>query len=81
MCATDGGLKDQVGTSSYALFLPQDKQVIISQSTREYQPWSSALSPKQEMLGPKDTLRAEMDVALELGRKQELQWWVQRMVV
>ena len=51
VCATDGGLKDQVGTSSYAIFLPQDESAVIEGFAGEYQPLPSASSTRQELLG------------------------------
>ena len=49
--ATDGGLKDQMGTSSYAFFLPNDPIAIIEGYAGEYQPCVTASSTRQELLG------------------------------
>ena len=35
----------------------------------------------QQVTGLKDTIRAEMDVALELGRQRQANWWVHRELV
>ena len=51
VCATDGGLKDSVGTSSYALFFPREEQAVISGRAGEYQPWAHSSSTRQELLG------------------------------
>ena len=51
VCATDGGLKDFVGTSSYALFFPREEQAVISGRACEYQPWAHSSSTRQELLG------------------------------
>ena len=51
VCATDGGLKDMVGTSSYAIFLPNEEQAVIAGRSGEYQPWKHASSTRQELLG------------------------------
>ena len=109
--ATDGGLKDTIGSSSYALYFPHDLQPIIWGYAGEYQPRVSSSSTRQELrgqlgieyclrkfhrrwgtprgqihltlvtdskasidiidnipniVGIKDTLRAEMDIGLEL---------------
>ena len=124
--ATDGGLKDQKGTCSYAIFLPGDDQAAVEGYDGEFQPRCLASSTRQELLGQlpferwlnhfqewwgeprsmkkvvlitdsqssmdimlnvqkitglKDTLRAEMDVAMELGRQRALNWWVQRDII
>ena len=115
ICASDGGLKDNVGTSSYAFFLPYDEEPILTGFSVEYQPHLSASSTRQELLGQlaakywlhkwrtkwnsprfwvnlilvtdsqssidilklttkiigiSDTLRPELDVALELNKLQ-----------
>ena len=49
--ATDGGLKDKVGTSSYALFFPNNPIAILYGRAAEYQPHSHASSTRQELLG------------------------------
>lgn len=36
--ATDGGLKDHKGTSSYTIFLPNDEHTIVEGHAGEYQP-------------------------------------------
>ena len=51
ICAIDGGLKDSVGTSSYAFFFPDDTQLIRSGMAGEYQPNDYASSTRQELLG------------------------------
>ena len=51
ICATDGGLKDQVGTSSYALFLPEISTPIVTGRAAEWQPSTDASSTRQELLG------------------------------
>ena len=51
VCATDGGLKDKVGTSSYAFFLPREDDPILVGFSTEYQPLLSASSTRQELLG------------------------------
>ncbi len=116
----DGGLKDQVGTSSYAMFFPLRIQPIISGYAVEYQPRVDASSTRQELLGQlgikywlsklenrwgkprngvkialitdsqasidimenmpnitgiKDTLRPEMDVAMELYQQRLSHNW------
>ena len=126
ICATDGGLKDKMGTSSYVIFHADAEDPIVEGFEGEYQPLMSASSTRQELLGQlgvekwleklkekwgvprhrlklvlitdsqasidimvnamiltgiKDTLRAEMDVALELKRLQSMHWWVDRQVV
>ena len=126
VAATDGGLKDRKGTSSYAFFLPNNARAILMGYAGEYQPRRSASSTRQELLGqlalecwlhrfaerwgvprgkltidiitdsqasidimenvPRitgitDTLRAEMDVALELNRQRNENWWIQRDMI
>ena len=126
VCATDGGLKDCVGTSSYAFFFPQQVTPILSGMAGEFQPQANASSTRQEILGQlgieywlkrlaadwgrprnginlmlitdsqasidimdnipqmvgiKNTLSAEMDVALELFQQRTLHSWVYRNVV
>ena len=49
--ATDGGLKDDMGTSSYALFFPEDPIAILQGYAAEHQPKTSASSTRQELLG------------------------------
>ena len=49
--ATDGGLKDTVGSSSYAIFLPGDSTPVICGYATEYQPRAEASSTRQELLG------------------------------
>ena len=51
VATTDGGLKDSVGTSSYALFFPNEFPPIIQGFAGEYQPQKSASSTRQELLG------------------------------
>ena len=51
VCATDGGLKDQVGTSSYAFFFPDNPCAILFGKAGEYQPHTHASSTRQELLG------------------------------
>ena len=51
VCATDGGLKQQVGTSSYAFFLPGISDLVLEGFSAEYQPHISASSTRQELLG------------------------------
>ena len=51
IAATDGGLKDAVGTSSYVLLFPQDTSPIVQGYAGEYQPRRSASSTRQELLG------------------------------
>ena len=51
VCATDGGLKDTVGTSSYAFFLPHDTSPVIEGFSAEHQPFEEASSTRQELLG------------------------------
>jgi len=51
VAATDGGLKDKVGTSSYALFFPNEFPPILQGFAGEYQPQKSASSTRQELLG------------------------------
>ena len=124
--ATDGGLKSNIGTSSYAIFLPNKEEAVVAGTSGEYQPDVAALSTRQELLGQisleywmhklgkwwgvprhsitlvlitdsqasidimenvgqvigiKDTLRPNMDVALELGRIQSVNWWISRDIV
>ena len=49
--ATDGGLKDMVGTGSYAIFIPGDPVPVIQGYSAEYQPRKEASSTRQELLG------------------------------
>ena len=49
--ATDGGLKIMIGTSSYALFFPNEFPPIIQGCAGEYQPKRTASSTRQELLG------------------------------
>ncbi len=51
ICATDGGLKDSIGTSSYGIFLPDNNQAMIAGFSGEHQPSQSASSTRQELLG------------------------------
>ena len=51
VCATDGGLKDKVGTSSYAFFLPYDEDPVLIGFSPKYQPSISASSTRHELLG------------------------------
>ena len=51
ICATDGSLKDTVGTSSYAFFLPQETEPFLEGSSVEHQPQLEASSTRQELLG------------------------------
>ena len=51
ICATDGGLKDGVGTSSYTIFLPNDSQPALEGHSAEYRPQEWASSTRQELLG------------------------------
>ena len=51
VCATDGGLKDKIGTSSYGIFLPDETTPVIYGSAGEYQPQVSASSTRQELIG------------------------------
>ncbi len=121
VCATDGGLKDGIGTSSYAIFFPGVITPLVSGRAAEWQPWENASSTRQELLGQlgieywltrlenqwgrprhgiqvtlitdsqasidimdnipnmmgiKDTLKPEMDVALELYQQREVHPWV-----
>ncbi len=125
VCATDGGLKDGIGTSSYAFFFPQQLTPLIAGKAGEYQPNESASSTRQELLGQlgveyllsklahqwgrprngisimlitdsqasieimqnvghplgiKDTLRPEMDVAMELHQERTTNSWVSRQI-
>ncbi len=122
LCATDGGLKDSVGTSSYAFFLPDIMTPILTGRAGEWQPRDNASSTRQELLGQlgveywlsrlerkwgrprhgvqitlitdskasmdimdnlsrmigiKDTLRPELDVALEIYRQRLSHPWAQ----
>ena len=45
------GLKDGIGTSSYAFFRPNDTDPIIAGSAVESQPHTTASSTRQELLG------------------------------
>lgn len=49
--ATDGGLKDAVGMSSYELLFPNESPAIVQGYTGEYQPSRTASSTQQELLG------------------------------
>ena len=49
--ATDGGLKEHIGTSSYAIFLTGTDAPVISGYAGEYQPRNDASSTRQELLG------------------------------
>ena len=51
VCATDGGLKDSMGTSSYTVYFPQDLTPIVFGMAGEYQQWEHASSTRQELLG------------------------------
>ena len=51
ICATDGGLKDGIGISSYAFFRLHDTDPIIPGSAVEHQPHITASSTNQELLG------------------------------
>ncbi len=51
VCATDGGLKDLMGTSSYAVYFPHDLTPIVFGMAGEYQHWEHASSTRQELLG------------------------------
>jgi len=51
VCATDGGLKGTIGTSSYAFFFPQIDKPIVFGSAAEYQPTETSSSTRQELLG------------------------------
>ena len=51
MCATDGGLKDQVKKSSHAVFFPEISTPIVTGRAAEWQPSTDASSTKQELLG------------------------------
>ena len=121
ICATDGGLKEGVGTSSYAIFFPENHIPIVSGRAGEWQPRENASSTRQELLGQlgieywltrletkwgrprkglqitlitdsqasidimanipnitgiKDTLKPEMDVALELYQQRAAHPWI-----
>ena len=121
VCATDGGLKDGVGTSSYAIFFPGNHIPIVTGRAGEWQPRENASSTRQELLGQlgleywfarletkwgrprkglqiilitdsqasieimanipnimgiKDTLKPEMDIALELFQKRAAHPWI-----
>ena len=73
--ATDGGLKDQVGTSSYGIFLPNEDTAVVAGYAAEFQPRKSASSTRQELLGQ---LGLEYWHWLE---KLSFQWGVPRNVV
>ena len=49
VCAIDGGLKDDIGTSSYTFFRPHDTDPIIAGSAVEYQPHITTFSTRQEL--------------------------------
>ena len=49
--ATDGGLKDMVGTSSYAFFFEEELTPILWGSTGEFQPNETASVTRQELCG------------------------------
>lgn len=49
--ATDGGLKNMMGTSSYAAFFPGETQPIFLGYSGEYQPRLFASSTRQELRG------------------------------
>ena len=51
MSATDGGLKDSIGTSSYGLFFPGECKAILAGFAGEFQPKDYASSTRQELLG------------------------------
>ncbi len=51
VCATNGALKDSIGSSSYAIFFPGDGDAIIAGRTCEYQQWEHVSSTRQELLG------------------------------
>ena len=51
VCATDGGLKGNIGTSSYAMFFPRISQPIVYGNAGEYQPTETSSSTRQELLG------------------------------
>ena len=51
VCATDGGLKNCVGTSSYAILFPGDPQPIISGMAGELQRWDHSSITRQELIG------------------------------
>ncbi len=51
VCATDGGLKDQTGTSSYAIFFPHLTQPIVFGRSGEYQSTETSSGTRQELLG------------------------------
>ena len=46
VCATDGGLKDGIGTSSYAFFFQQQLTPILAGRAGEYQSAKSASSTR-----------------------------------
>ena len=120
ICAMDGGLKDRVGTSSYAILFPDNLTPIVTGRAGEWQPRENASSTRQEllgqlgieywltrletqwgrprhgvqitpitdsqasieimdnipkMLGIKDTLRPELDVALEIFQQRTSHPW------
>ena len=49
--ATDGGLKNKIGSSSYAIYAPDNTQPVIEGYAGEAQVNSSASSTRQELLG------------------------------
>ncbi len=52
VCATDGGLKGPIGTSSYAMYFPHiSHQPIVFGNSAEYQPTETSSSTRQELLG------------------------------
>ena len=66
ICATDGGLKDTMGTSSYVFYLPNDLQPIVEGLAGEYQPIVTASSTRQELLG---------QLGMELWLQRFYDWW------
>ena len=50
ICAMDGGLKNKIGSSGYALYLPNDEEPFAYGYATEYQPSESASSTRQELL-------------------------------
>ena len=125
IAATDGGLEDGVGTSSYGIWFPNEMPPILHGHAGELQPSRNASSTRQELrgqlgieywldsfvkqwgvprgqinvilitdsqasieimmnahkiIGIKDTLRADMDVGLEIAAKQQTNHWFKRQV-
>ena len=68
VAATDGGLKESMGTSSYALFFPDDPVEIVKGYAGEYQPKPSASSTRQELLGQLGVEYWLEDLANQWGR-------------